>query len=244
MLISGRHEPRPSSLRPRFAGRPKGRLLVPQPAGRGRLPPGQTLVYDWPVLDLGTQPNMTTPRLAPDRRRVWSSARSTGAGTSCTGCGESQSDLRHPLRHPMVALRQCLGRYHRPGPGRLSAAPNAERPVRAHPQLRPGMARRRCRLADFIADGAMLATHWDGEPHDALPTAARSGWSSRSSISGNPPNGYGTCGSPTATPPAIGKPAAITNAATRGANNGINSGQCIAASSVAAQVPSALAGAR
>src|SRR5215471_13656548 len=37
----------------------EGRLLVPAPGERRRLPPGQRLVKDWPVLDLGTQPNLT-----------------------------------------------------------------------------------------------------------------------------------------------------------------------------------------
>ncbi len=36
----------------------EGRLLVPAPAERQRLPPGQSLVRDWPVLDLGTRPNL------------------------------------------------------------------------------------------------------------------------------------------------------------------------------------------
>jgi DMSO/TMAO reductase YedYZ molybdopterin-dependent catalytic subunit len=34
------------------------RLLVPSPRVRGRLPPGQTLTRDLPVLDLGSQPNL------------------------------------------------------------------------------------------------------------------------------------------------------------------------------------------
>ena len=44
-----------------------GRLLtgtVGDPE-RDRLPPGQTLVKDWPVLDLGVQPNVT-----PDKFRL------------------------------------------------------------------------------------------------------------------------------------------------------------------------------
>jgi DMSO/TMAO reductase YedYZ molybdopterin-dependent catalytic subunit len=36
----------------------EGRLLAPQPARRDRLPPGQRLVKDWPVLDLGVQPHV------------------------------------------------------------------------------------------------------------------------------------------------------------------------------------------
>jgi DMSO/TMAO reductase YedYZ molybdopterin-dependent catalytic subunit len=36
----------------------EGRLLVAGPGERRRLPPGQHLVRDWPVLDLGNQPNL------------------------------------------------------------------------------------------------------------------------------------------------------------------------------------------
>jgi DMSO/TMAO reductase YedYZ molybdopterin-dependent catalytic subunit len=36
----------------------EGRLLVPSPPKRNRLPPGQRLVRDWPVLDLGVQPHV------------------------------------------------------------------------------------------------------------------------------------------------------------------------------------------
>jgi len=39
----------------------EGRLLTGQTAdpARDRLPPGQSLVRDWPVLDLGVQPDVT-----------------------------------------------------------------------------------------------------------------------------------------------------------------------------------------
>ena len=36
----------------------EGRLLAPQPVRRDRLPPGQRLVKNWPVLDLGVQPHV------------------------------------------------------------------------------------------------------------------------------------------------------------------------------------------
>lgn len=36
----------------------EGRLLTGRPAGAGRLPPGQRLVREWPVLDLGIQPTV------------------------------------------------------------------------------------------------------------------------------------------------------------------------------------------
>jgi DMSO/TMAO reductase YedYZ molybdopterin-dependent catalytic subunit len=45
-----------------------GRLLTGQVAdpARDRLPPGQTLVRDWPVLDLGAQPDVTPQRFRLD----------------------------------------------------------------------------------------------------------------------------------------------------------------------------------
>jgi len=45
-----------------------GRLLTGQTAdpARDRLPPGQTLVRDWPVLDLGSQPEVTPQRFRLD----------------------------------------------------------------------------------------------------------------------------------------------------------------------------------
>jgi DMSO/TMAO reductase YedYZ molybdopterin-dependent catalytic subunit len=36
----------------------EGRLLTPPPPKRNRLPPGQRLVKNWPVLDLGVQPHV------------------------------------------------------------------------------------------------------------------------------------------------------------------------------------------
>ena len=46
----------------------EGRLLTGAPASpaRDRLPPGQTLVKDWPVLDLGIQPDVTPAKFRLD----------------------------------------------------------------------------------------------------------------------------------------------------------------------------------
>jgi DMSO/TMAO reductase YedYZ molybdopterin-dependent catalytic subunit len=45
-----------------------GRLLTGIPAGpvHERLPPGQRLVQDWPVLDLGAEPNVTAEKFRLD----------------------------------------------------------------------------------------------------------------------------------------------------------------------------------
>ena len=49
----------------------EGRLLTGTTAdpGRDRLPPGQRLVKDWPVLDLGAEPNVTAAEIPARRRR-------------------------------------------------------------------------------------------------------------------------------------------------------------------------------
>ena len=49
----------------------EGRLLTGTTADpdRDRLPPGQRLVKDWPVLDLGAQPDVTEAEIPPRRRR-------------------------------------------------------------------------------------------------------------------------------------------------------------------------------
>ena len=46
-----------------------GRLLTGTTADpdKDRLPPGQRLVKDWPVLDLGAQPNVTEAKFRPRR---------------------------------------------------------------------------------------------------------------------------------------------------------------------------------
>jgi DMSO/TMAO reductase YedYZ molybdopterin-dependent catalytic subunit len=43
-----------------------GRLLTGKSGNRDRLPPGQRLVKDWPVLDLGVEPNVTPQKFRLD----------------------------------------------------------------------------------------------------------------------------------------------------------------------------------
>jgi DMSO/TMAO reductase YedYZ molybdopterin-dependent catalytic subunit len=43
-----------------------GRLLTGNTGSRDRLPPGQRLVKDWPVLDLGVEPNVTPQKFRLD----------------------------------------------------------------------------------------------------------------------------------------------------------------------------------
>ena len=84
-----------------------GRLLTGTTADPRavRLPPGQRLVRDWPVLDLGQQPDVTPQNFRldidgavrrpaePDARRIH-------------GAAADRQRLGHALRHAMVALRQ------------------------------------------------------------------------------------------------------------------------------------------
>ena len=138
----------------------EGRLLVPQPPSRGRLPPGQTLVRDWPVLDLGRQPlvsprdwRLTAGGLC-ERRLDWGWAdlqrRSMVESVSDIHCVTQWS--RFDNRWTGLPTRALLGEM-RPLPG--------ARFVRLLGSDRYSTV---LRLEDFAAEGALLATHWQGEP--------------------------------------------------------------------------------
>ncbi len=136
----------------------EGRLLVPQPAERRRLPPGQRLVKDWPVLDLGTQPNLT-PRdwQLTVGGLVERSATLTWNDLMRLPRTETRSDIhcvtawsRYDNDWAGVATRDLL-RLVRPGPlARFVILRSFDSYATTLP------------LADFGAEGALLATHWDG----------------------------------------------------------------------------------
>ena len=138
----------------------EGRLLVPQPAERRRLPPGQTLVHDWPVLDLGTQPNLARRdwRLTAGglvRRPLdwgWDELHRLGESTSTSDIHCVTQWSRYDNRWGGIAAADLV-RW-------LDPLPTA-RFVRVRSFDSYGTT---VPLADFIADGAMLATHWEGEP--------------------------------------------------------------------------------
>ena len=109
----------------------EGRLLTGTTADpeRDRLPPGQRLVTDWPVLDLGAEPNVTPQKFRLDvdgavEQPVEPVAR------RIHGAAAGRKRVGHPLRHPVVALRQSVegrGGADHPGPGAAEAGRAAHR---------------------------------------------------------------------------------------------------------------------
>ena len=195
----------------------EGRLLTGRtrrPAAE-RLPPGQREVKNWPVLDLGNQPERDGGELAPRCRRPGREQdlvvlrrfprRGPGAG-----------HLGHPLRHRMVALRQPLGRC-------FDAPPARDRPAEARGEVRhPAQLRR---LHDqrgagrFRGRGRAAGVAAGKASRSRASMAARCGWCCRSCISGRAPNGSRGSSSGPTTSPASGKCAAITITPTRGRRN-------------------------
>lgn len=142
----------------------EGRLLMPG-VGRvtretQRLPPGQTLVRDWPVLDLGNQPN-----LGP---RDWSLAIGGLVDRGVTidyptleriGLSDSVSDI-----HCVTAWSRFDNRWR--GVSTNAVADLARVRLSANfVILKSYDAYATCvPVADFLASGAIFATHWEGEP--------------------------------------------------------------------------------
>ncbi|MEC9345321.1 MAG: sulfite oxidase-like oxidoreductase [Pseudomonadota bacterium] len=140
----------------------EGRLLTGNPsAGRqDRLPPGQRLVTNWPVLDLGVQPQLTPERF---RLRV---------------DGLVERDLRVDwagfMAEPQVSFVSdihCVtawSRYDNRWDG-VSARHIAER-VRPKPEARHVIFHSHdgyttnVTLEDFLAEGVILAHSWEGKP--------------------------------------------------------------------------------
>ncbi len=138
----------------------EGHLIVPTPNKLSRLPPGQQLTQDWPVLDLGNQPNL----LAKD----W---RMTAGGLVERRLDWGFADLLRLGEQEMVSDIHCVtgwSRYDNAWRGITGAALMA--------YLRPEPSARFVRLrsydsyattiplADFTAPGTLLATQWAGEP--------------------------------------------------------------------------------
>src|SRR4051812_21310661 len=137
-----------------------GRLLVPASRGRRRLPPGQRLVKDWPVLDLGTQPNLMnrdwqlTIGGLVDRPTTldWD-------GLAKLPRFESQSDIhcvtawsRYDNRWAGVATSSLLAHVRPQWDARFVILRSFDSYATTVP------------LADFAGDDVLLATHWEDKP--------------------------------------------------------------------------------
>ena len=140
----------------------EGRLLTghPDPAHRRRLPPGQREVHDWPVLDLGTMPNLST--------RDWS--------FSVGGMVERQLSLSWDdfIAMPQLAVRcdiHCVTAWSRYDNDFVGVpALYLLDLVRPRPEARFLMLRSydgyttNLPLADFADDDVILAHQWQGKP--------------------------------------------------------------------------------
>ena len=139
-----------------------GRLLTGAAAGatRNRLPPGQTLVKDWPVLDLGVQPDVK-----PDRWRL------RLEGLVAAPLALTLADFMALPQTELVNDIHCVTAW--------SRYDNHWQGVRAAHLLelaRPTQAARfvsftsydgyttNVSLADFAEQEVLLAHSWEGEP--------------------------------------------------------------------------------
>jgi DMSO/TMAO reductase YedYZ molybdopterin-dependent catalytic subunit len=137
----------------------EGRLLVPPSLERRRLPPGQELVRDWPVLDLGTQPNL--------RPKDW---RLTAGGLVENPIDWGWDDLnQQPLRDNVSDIH-CVTSWSR-FDNRWTGLSTEDFLEIVGPKSKAEFVRVRCYdgygttipLADFAAPGVMIATHWEGQ---------------------------------------------------------------------------------
>ena len=140
----------------------EGRFLTGQPSrpDEERLPPGQHLTRDWPVLDLGVQPDVPTDRW---NLRVF-------------GAVEEQLSLDWPGLLAMPQSRftsdiHCVttwSRYDNQWDG--VATQDLIAAVRPKPEARFVVLHSHdgyttnLPLDDFAAPGSILATHWEGAP--------------------------------------------------------------------------------
>ena len=181
----------------------------------GRLPPGQYLTDDFPVLSAGPTPQHPARPLAVhrphrDRRRA-----TTWTWQELMALPAEDVDGRHPLRHPLVASWTPLAgrvtghpaRRRRDG-GRLRAGALLRRlhhqPAARGPARRPGL-------------GRLPSTTATTSPPS---TAGRPGCWCRTSTSGSRPSGSAASTAAARTSPGSGSSSATTTTATHGASSG------------------------
>jgi DMSO/TMAO reductase YedYZ molybdopterin-dependent catalytic subunit len=125
-----------------------------------RLPPGQHLVRDWPVLDLGQEPDVPTARWRLDVMGLVEERLSLDwAGFLALPQTRLRTDIhcvttwsRFDNDWEGVLVRDLLDRVH-------------PHPVAAHVMLHASDGyTTNLPLADFAAEDAILATRWGGEP--------------------------------------------------------------------------------
>lgn len=140
----------------------EGRFLTGRPARPGgeRLPPGQHLVRDWPVLDLGTQPDVPTERwslrvMGAVEEQVtldWAGflALPQSAFTTDMHCVTTWSRYDNAWRG--VSTRDLMALVHPKAEARFVI-------LHSHDGYTTNLP-----LEDFAAEDAVFATHWEGQP--------------------------------------------------------------------------------
>lgn len=140
----------------------EGRFLTGQPVlpASRRLPPGQHLVRDWPVLDLGIQPAVPTDRWS---LRVFGAVAEAAtldwAGFLSLPQREARSDMhcvttwsRYDNDWRGVATRDLMAL--------VDPLPEARFVIlHSHDGYTTNLP-----LEDFAQEGCLLATHWQGAP--------------------------------------------------------------------------------
>ncbi len=140
----------------------EGRLLTGRPSHReeDRLPPGQRKVTDWPILDLGVKPNIPLAqwRLQIDGL-VEQSLRLDWTAFQALPQSDLESDLhcvtawsRFDNRWRGVAVMDLLERVRPKVDANFVVLHSFDTYTTNLP------------LIEFAAEGALLATHWEGKP--------------------------------------------------------------------------------
>ena len=144
----------------RFAA--EGRFLTgaPDPERRRRVPPGQSVVKTWPVLDLGHQPAVDKPDWSltvggwVERPLQWRwddlATRATDEALSDIHCVTAWSRLDNRWRG--LAFRTLMDWVRPRAEARFAV-------VKSYDGYATNLP-----IADLAAPGAMLATHWEGAP--------------------------------------------------------------------------------
>ena len=140
----------------------EGRLLTGTTAdpARDRLPPGQTLVKDWPVLDLGVQPDVAKDKL---RLRVEGFVENRLALTWEDFLALPQTEIvcdihcvtqwsRYDNRFTGVRVRDLLAEARVKAEGRFVSMTSYDGYTTNVP------------MAEFDVEDALLAHSWEGEP--------------------------------------------------------------------------------
>lgn len=140
----------------------EGRGLTGRPlrVGEERLPPGQHLVRDWPVLDLGVQPDV---KLETWRLRVFGLVEEAvtldWAGFQALPQRDFVSDMhcvttwsRYDNTWHGVSTRDLMARVRPQEAARFVVLHSFDGYTTNLP------------LEDFAAEDAVLATHWEGQP--------------------------------------------------------------------------------